>query len=556
MLSKGKLSQIKTGFKHVYGVSDIDEQELIRYGNEIIFHADKFPFEDDNAFSLRFTTISELSESDAILAYLASVPESEFSGSQTSTYGKLFELGKKYNIGYQAQGSADTKPAAPKNPASETRPDADSKPKAVSNSASDLDPLEDHNTGMASEVSRPAASTNSAASSKEPVSVTETIKTQNTQPKEETKMDAIQQLAQEAGAAGVGITVGTNVAEVSKNDKAAAKKVVEATQTDRINYSQKSKITKVLITAIDREKKAVEGKAAMGYVSQPKKAFETFVSKTGCTVEDGVVKFSKLHSSQLHDDAVKMYNLLKTAMDKPDTKVEPYFGKDGQGVQVSIKGIVINDIAGKENVLAQKEIAAHILQHAFLYLNVDSKTEAQFQLDAATTRAGSTPKKSYVVKVANKAALVEDQTVCVYVKNLTEKVSESKSGFKSALSVSCISNKLDAQSQPKKITWRIPLDVEQYDVEIVEEYKDLFKSGVGNVVKPMSASTEADIAKIVGTITNMIAAEASKASDKSIVGSSLLATLNEEKSKLVSADADAVNATLGAGGTEPEEYEG
>lgn len=553
-LSKGKLSQIKTGFKSVYGVSDIDEQELVRYGNEIIFYADKFPFEDDDAFSLRFSTISDIAESDNIMEYLALVPENEFSGSQMSTYGKLFELGKKYNIGYQgsSNASAPSAPVAP--PAVETTPAAE-EPKSVSNRTQDLEPLEDQNPGMASEAAQ-AASTNSAASSTNQVRESETINsTKPNHPKEEMKMDAIQQLAQEAGQQGVGLPTNSNVAEVSKNDKAAAKKVVEATQTDRINYSQKSKVTKVLITAIDREKKATQGRASMGYVSSPKKAFETFVSKTGCTVEDGVVKFSKLHSSQLHDDAVKMYNLLKAAMEDPQTKVEPYFGKDGQAVPVSIKGIVIHDVAGAEETLAQKDIAAHILQHAFLYLNVDSKTEAQFQLDAATTRQGSTPKKSYVVRVANKAALVEDESVCVYVKKITSNVSESRSGFKSALSVSCNSSKLDAQSQPKKITWRIPLDVEQYEVEIVDQYKDLFKSGVGNVVKPMSASTEADIAKIVGTITNMIAAEANKSSDKSIVGASMLAELNQEKSKIVSADAAAVNATLGVAGGEAD-FEG
>lgn len=552
-LSKGKKSQINTAFKSVYGVKDIDEQELVRYGSEIIFYADVLPFEDENLSSFRFSSIADIADTDAILEYLSKVPEGEFSGSQTSTYGRLFELAKKYNIGFQVEGNNDTPSAPEPIPAVETKPAAEPK-QSVSNSTQDLEPLEDHNPGMASEAAT-SASTNSAASSTNTGSESETIKS-NSNSKEETKMDAIQQLAQEAGQTGVGNST-TNVAEVSKNDKAAAKKVVEATQTDRINYSQKSKITKVLITAIDRAKKATQGTAAMGYVSSPKKAFDTFISKTGCTVEEGVVKFSKLHSSQLHDDAVKMYNLLKTAIDNPQTEVAPYFGKEGQEVPVSIKGIVIHDVANAEHTLAQKDIAAHILNHAFLYLNVDSKTDAQFQLDAATTRAGSTPKKSYVVRVANKKELVEDNQVCVYVKNITNKVSESKSGFKSALSVSCNSSKLDAQSQPKKITWRIPLDVEQYEVEVVEEYKDLFKSGVGNVVKPMSASTEADIAKIVGTITTMIAAEATKASDKSIVGASTLASLNEEKSKIVSADAAAVNATLGGGNpVDDSEFEG
>ena len=100
MLSKGKLSQIKTAFKKVYENIKVDDQELVRYGNEVIFYANKFPFESDSLMSMRFSTIQDISESDAILEWLAQVPESEFSGKQTSTYGRLFELGKNYKIGY------------------------------------------------------------------------------------------------------------------------------------------------------------------------------------------------------------------------------------------------------------------------------------------------------------------------------------------------------------------------------------------------------------------------------------------------------------------------
>jgi hypothetical protein len=559
MLGKGKLSQIRTAFKNVYGVPGLDEQELIRYGNEIIFFAEPFPFETEDLMSFRFSTISEISESDAIVEYLSKVPEGEFSGDHTSTYGKLFELGKKYGIGYQGESNT-AEPGSKGNSAVEASPEPEPQVEDiasdthVSNSNPEKDQSEGYNPGMEYD-GAVAHQTNLAASSNDSAKDSATINSSTTHPEEEKKMNAIEQLAQEAGQSGVGSTVGSNVAEVSKNDKLAAKKVVESTQMDRINYSKNAKIGKVLITAIDREKKAVQGRASMGYVSNPKKAFDTFVSKTGCTVEDGVVKFSKLHSSQLHDDAVKMYNLLKSAIDTPDTQVEPYFGKEGAVVPVSIKGIVIDDPAKQEITLAQKDIAAHILQHAFLFLNVDSKSNAQFQLDAATSRAGAAPKKSYVVRVANKSELIEDESVVVYVKKILTTVSESRTGFKSALSVSCNSSKPDAQGNPKKVTWRIPLEVEQYEVEVVDKYSDLFKSGVGNTVKPMNAATEADITNIVDKITNMIAAEATKSSGESIVGAGMLAQVNEAKSEIVSADAASVNETLGAT-AKNEEFEG
>lgn len=555
MLSKGKLSQIRTAFKKIYGNVNVDEQELVRYGNEVIFYANKFPFETDSLMSMRFSTIPDISESDAILDWLSKIPESEFSGTQSSTYGKLFELGKKYNIGYGGESNVGTAEDSLEEVATEEEvKDFKEVHEEVQTLPSDSNPVKedtiDHKSGM----EEPVKDTNPAASVKPIIGETDTIN-KNNKPKEETQMNAIDKLAQEAGQTGVGSHVGTNVQEVSKNDKAAAKKVVEATQMDRINYSKHAKIKKVLITAIDREKKAVNGRASMGYVSNPKKALDTFISKTGCTVEDGVVKFSKLHSSQLHDDAKAMFELLNAAVADPSTQVQPYFGKEGSSVPVSIKGIVIDDPSNQEMTVAQRDVAAHILQNALLYLNVDSKSNAQFQLDAAVPRAGQAPKKSYVVRVANKADLLEDEAVCVYVKRILDKVSESRTGFKSALAVSCNSSKPDAQGNPKKVTWRIPLEVEQFEVEIVDQYSDLFRAGVGNTVKPMSADSEADISNIVEKITTMIAAESSKGSSESIVSADMLAKMNEAKEEIVQADAATVNATLGAQASD-EDFEG
>lgn len=562
-LNKGKLSQLKTAFKSVYGVPSVDEQDLVRYGSEILFYADKFPFESDELMSQRFTTINDLSDSDAIIDYLSHVPDSEFDGcKQTSTYGRLFHLGQLHKVGYAGESKiAEPKEAVKDIPAG-PKPAESHKSEPVKPVVSYSDPANVGSAGYKPGMEQSAASdekhgTNPAAPVSPIVEDTEAIKNLTYHKEEKSMSNPVEMLAHEAGQTGIGTGVGTNVAEISKNDRAAAAKVVEATQMDRRSYSNNAKITKVLITAIDREKKAVEGRAAMGYVSNPKKAFETFISKTGCTVEDGTVKFSKLHSTETHDNARKMYELLVRAENDNKTQVVPYFGKDGAAVPVSVKGIVIDDPAHKEMIVAQKDIAAHILQNAFLYLNVDSGSGAQFQLDTAGPRAGSVPKKSYVVKVANKAEMLQDDAVCVYVKNLTAKVSESKTGFKSALTISVNSNKPDANGQPKKLSWRIPLDVEQYDVEIVDQYSDLFKSGVGNTVKPVSATTEADVTNIVEKITKLLAAESSKGTKDSILGTTLIAELNEQKGMIVAEDAAGVNAVLGQGATsDSSEFEG
>lgn len=547
-LSRGNLSQLRTAYRSVFNVSDIDEQLLVRYGNEAISYASRYPFEDDELMSFRFTSISDISDKDGINEYLNKVPNEEFSGEQMSSYGRLFELAKKYKV----LSATPTEEATPTRENNQVVEDFRDNP-TVSDSAVEVEPINNgYNTGMEEnhEFANPAASVDSVES----MPTDTKNKIQNTF-KEEHKMNAIEKLAQEANATGVGATVGTNVAEVSKNDRNAAKKLVEASQSDRMNYSKNAKIIKVLVTRIDREKKAVEGRAAMGYVSNPKKALETFIAKTGADSKDGTITFSKLHASQMYDDAKRMYELLQAAVADPQTKVEPYFGKPDAAVPISMKGVVIEDPDHQVITLPQKELAAHILQHAFLYLDVNSKSNAQFQLDAAKPRTGSAPKKSYVVKVANKSELLEDEAVCVFVKKITDKRSESKTGFKSALSVACNSGKMDANGEPKKITWRIPLEVEQYEVEVVEQYADLFKSGVGNSAKPMTISSSADIENIVDKISTLIAAEAAKSSSDSALGAELLGALNAEKSKIVAEDAAAVNATLGGASSE-EDFEG
>lgn len=566
MVSKGKRAQIRTSFRSVYGNTGESDQNIIRYANEIIFYADKYPFEDEELSKLRFTSINAVEDTDAITGYLARVPDSEFSAKNYSTYARLFEIGKNYGVGYKGKSSdkeqskpvedfkeetpTTTEPKVEAPIIGESSPEVEAPTKPVSYGAGDvLDMAGDAGmeNGTVAHYTNPDES---VAPSVDPSPETKDNKPKNI--KEDFTMSenktAYEQMVEQGNKLGVGTELGANVSGVSKTDREAAAKAVEKTQTARMAYSENAKIKKVLCTQIDRTKKAIDGTASMGRVSDPSKAMSKFIAVTGCDVKEGEVSFSRLHSSELYDNALKMFNLLKEACEHPETPVKPYFGKPDATVPVSMKGIVLDDPDGTEMILQQKDIASHILSKGFLYLNVDSVSKAQFMLDAATNKA-STPKRSYVIRVANKSSMLEDKDVCVMVKNITNKPSDSKTGFRSELAVVVNTSKVGPNGEPKKTTWRIPLEVEQYEVEVVDKYSELFKTGLAHNVKPYTTSSAADVSSILQKITAIVAAESVKSADKSALSADMRAAINDERSEMQADDAKSVNESLSGGKT-------
>lgn len=545
MLSKGKMSQIRTGYKLVYGKNEVDDKDIVRIGNEIIFYAGRYDGETDEGMSKRFSSISALEDTDEISEFLASLPDDIVDNKITSTYGRLFKLGKDSKVSVE-----------------------------LSNNVSISIPKEDSDTPVNTEMNKTESTIETPAITsvntvtedikKNAVTIDNDMKNNNDNPEEEQNMEQnpVDLLKVEAEKLGAGVEVdgNSNVQEISKNDKDAAYKVVTDTQVDRINYSNVAKVKKVLTTSIDRTKKAMNGRSSMGTISDPKEALKVFISKTGCTAVNGVIEFSKLHSSQTADDAIKMYNLLKQAETDPSLLVKPYFGKEDAEVPINIKSIIVLGPDGKELIVDVADIGTHILRNGFLYLNVDSASEGQFQLDVAKSRAGVAPKKAFVVKIANKKSLLSDNAVSLNLKSISTEPAESKTGFKSDMSVTVNGSTSDAQGNPKKLTWRIPLNVDQYDVIIMPEYADLFKAGIGSV-KPISAQTKDDLKLIIGKITSILAIESTKTAKGNILGSALLGKINEVKSTIMAESAEAVNDVLNGGapaGTEvsDEDFEG
>lgn len=525
-MTLGKLSQAKSAYKQVFN-READDTTIVRLGDETIFHAGIFPFEDTKLMSTRLAIIDELGNTDAILEYLAAVPDDVFSGKYNTTYAKLFEISKKYVLKETADESdIESTSENPQVIVSEVTNDSAIK---------DFDDVkESQNVVVAAEIE-----INDAINKNNNNKSTSILK-------EEKFMNPVEELKKEALQTGVGADVSTNVSAVSKNDRAAAMKVIQDTQTERMDFSKQAKVTEVLVTKISKEKKAVKGKAAMGTISNPKKALETFISKSGCEVNDGDVTFSKKHSSETSDNLKAMYNILKAACEDPTLEVKPYFGADEDKIPAILKGVTLTDPAGKSSLYKISEVPGVILSKGFLYLNVETKAKAQIQLSLAKPRSGKAPKKSYVIRIANKNDMLEDADVTKYVKTINVgKVSDSKTGWKSDMSVTLNSSKVeDGKTEPKKLVWRIPLLVEQYEVTIEESYDTLFGQGVGNTVSRIELDNESDVIALNEQIVAILSQEAIKGSTTSIVSEDVKKKIQEAKGAIDAASAAEINASL------------
>lgn len=542
--NSGRLSQLRSGFKQVYGFECTDNDLLVRYVEQIIFYSEPFPFENEDLTNYRLSNVTDSSDIETINKYLNKIPE-DIVLNKPSRYARLFELAKMYNIIDVDGSTTESTTTKITNPNSNSEVDEN----GITDIEDEMETFDKTNLG----------------DTVPNVNIDDTDIINNNKntykEKEDSSMDqtnvkgvnAIEDLKREAMGDGVGTSVATNVSEISKNDRIAAQKVVEQSQSDRRKYSEEAKITEVLVTRISRDERAIDGRKAMGKVSKPDKAFMKFVEVTGAeeSADGKEVVFSKLHP-QSKADAMEMYKILKEAKTNPDLPVEPYFGKEDASVPVAIKGIKILTPEGKELTLAQKDIASFLLQKTFAFLNVESTSKAQFQIDSAVARKGSTnkPKHSYVVRIANKSEMLADNSVLTDVKELTTNTSETKTGFKSKLSVVCKSDKVDAKGNNKKVTWRIPLEVEQYEVVIVDGYDNLFSKGIGNAVKPIVINNPEDIMKVMNKIGNMLADEYNR--PESALDADTIQALKDEKNALTASEADIVNKQLGMGGEATE----
>lgn len=523
----GRANQIKTGFKEIYGDMDISNDNMYNLCQEIITNPDSYPFEDDNATAGRlWSNIGGPGDHSGISKWIAHVPDEVFNDCEyTSAYAKLFHIGKKYGMGEALLNDGVVKEDL---------------------SVIDKDiPVEDI---PPMEYEEPVVPTTNGMGTPQEVSKEDNDNKQNNlnlnEEKGEIKMsNAIDELKVQAGMQGqntLGDTMDGNTKEVSIEARKAAKEYVKESATARMNYSEQAVVEDVLITEFARKDKAVDGVNAKGVVSNPAKELEKFIAKTGMQEEGGEIKFTKLFETETHDNALKIYEVLKKAVEDPQLLVDPFMGKEE--ADKSIKGYKIKNPEGGIELVALKDIPSLLLNKTYLYINFKNAA-GQLKLEAAKAKNGKAPTKSYTSKVAGKKEILNDENSLIRVKTIDKTSAVLKTGFKSELKVDCISKRVTTKGEAMKSTFRISLIVNQHDIVTEKGFEDIFSTvGGGNVTTPYDVKNDVEL--MSGVLNEILASEFSKGSSVLDKG---IKTKLEENEEAIAKQAGAAVANLAGG---------
>lgn len=528
-MNKGKISQLKTGFKRVYPNDEVpDDDKLIEIITDVLFSAERYPFETKKIQSTRYKVVKSIEDTDSILIYLMDLND-KFDFEQTATYAKVFELCKAYDliklegtvpkvkevIEEEASYSSD---AVDKIESQEVHTDVD---KVVTESELPVSGEVEHENNVTSE----------------------DYKTGSQEPKEKTVMsNPIEQLKQNAAEGGVVLGGESNLTTVDQDILEASAAVIAKEKTSRIEFSNNTIVKKVVITQIDRVKQAINGTAAMGTVSNPTEQLSKFREKFD-PKEDAVTKevtFLNLHKSSDVKAARAIYDTLNEAVANPELLVQPHFYKNGETPSVNLKGIKVVEANGTETLIPYTTVAKFLLENSVGFIKIDGPSNSQLILDLLSRKVKGVVKETSVVKIANKPSLLEDKTTVVPARELnTNKQSDRKSGYKSELVAYYNSNAAQAvQGVMKKAPFRISLNVDQYEVVTFEEFEDLFGKGIGQPVSPKDISNPDELKKALELLSQLTALEASDSNSKKLDKETRNA-INAEKAEIVKANAEA-----------------
>lgn len=299
-----------------------------------------------------------------------------------------------------------------------------------------------------------------------------------TQHKEENEMgnaiDQIKELEQ-----GLGATAGTDIVtasqpQVDQISLKAASDAVRANEKERITTSQTALIEKFIVNAQPKTVRAVAGENSVGTIRDPKTTFANFVKKTGA-VEDanGTVSFPNVPEDVISVQQAKaIYDVLKRAADGEKIELKANVS-DAIG---TIKGYrLITKKGGEYKLCNKEEMVDFLLAKTVGVLNTPVQGVQVSQSTAApNSKKNSAGKKSgkatkgaghmTTVRVAGRKEAAENG-LFIYVNTVTDKV-VTKGGFTSEMGCKIYGKKLDENGNKKTVSYHIPLDVEQYEVEI------------------------------------------------------------------------------------------
>ena len=338
----------------------------------------------------------------------------------------------------------------------------------------------------------------------------------------------------------------------------AAREVVASNLAERKLKSANFKLVKGIIGQPPAVNRAVEGENAMGYIFEPAEAFRQFKKKFGAVeAADGTVSFTHC-APGWEKDAEEIYNVLAKARETKGgepIKLSAYLGKS-LGTFVAF---VCQDDKGKEFTISASDLADFLRNEACGFIgsqvgNVQA-TVAKYT-KKAKTKKGSDGKDivetpvtvAFKVNVTGRNVMQENNMVD-YVENIDVSKANNTSerqGFRSELFAKYHNpekkryNK-DGKELPVYLPYRIPIVVLQYNLDLVDAYKDFKrKTRTTEIYDPNS---ESSLSKAAENLIKLIADAAAIGTDNAGDDGSNPSMLDQVRKK-ANEKADAFNEEL------------
>lgn len=515
MSNVGRISQIKTAYEKVVGKS-VDAEVAVKTFDDLMCNFNAYPDESEDAKRIRLKEVDSPTDYDNISRWIMEFDVSIFPNNLYSVYERAFYIITKSGDGIVEKSAVSSDDTASK----------------------EKTKVEDFSDNNVSQIKTTQEDTHMNEDRKE---VTSDVSSNQGRPWEE--------LQKQYGAGGTGPAGDpvanslSNVSSVSEDVKKAASEIISQTQSERIQFSRNTKIVNALITKVIRTEKAVAGKAAKGTVSNPRKCYEKFCACTGYDDSTGEPVFTKLAPGESVQNAREMLNILKKSIEDPSYEVEVYFGAKDEP-SVSIKGYNVRMADGKEETLSVSDMTKLLLSQTIGVLNFENVADAQIAVESARISSKRQAKKPYTVRIANRQKLIEDESASIVIKNKTPQIDDQKGGFKSSLAVKYKGDKLTTGGEAKIMTYRIPLNVEQYKYEVMSQYSELIKKGIGNQKTAVDINDNTVIDELVKSMADIVAATSVSKVGTSVLDSSVLENLNTVRGNIAEQNAQAQSKEL------------
>lgn len=322
-----------------------------------------------------------------------------------------------------------------------------------------------------------------------------------------------------SGGLGGDVTGGSMPQTADAYTKEAVQNSVRDSTNDRIAFSQNAIIEKVVLSTPSAEDRLFNKENPEGTIKNPAKVLETIRKNFGIEEDPdtGSPIFKNIVMTQENQKAaLKMYEIVKAAAAGTNEPIKAHVGKNTG----TLKGVFFRDPDKNASYKTVADIKDVIVRKAIKLLTAFAGCE--FQIDTVKRNAGKSSagtgtsksanksKDSYkgvaALKIASRAAAFADKNFVEYHKEMDDTKHAPAPGFKSDLAVKF--KKEDAASgKVKELTYRIPLEVDQYKCEVVDEAKRAVfgdGKGIGGSVVAIDLDNKEALSKALASISSII----------------------------------------------------